>query len=245
MTPGRSPGKTLPLAIALCVSAAAAPAGAQSPGDGETTVGAPPTAEDRAIVHRLEESIRVLQQRPILRRHRLEVALEGGLGLADTMFSSRLATGSTRFHLSETWSIGGTFAWYFSETSDLFDEVTDHYELFPERALLELYGGGEVGWTPIYGKFAIFDRNIVHFDLTATAGGGVLRTSRAVDLKPALLLGIGFHVYLTRWLALTAEVRDHVYVETFNAGDSLQNHVVFQGGLAFYLPFGFEYRFPR
>ena len=75
------------------------------------------------------------------------------------------------------------------------------------------------------------------------AGGGVVQTSRSADLKPAGMLGIGAHLYFNRWLALVGEFRDQVYVEKFNAGNRVMNHVMFQLGLSLWIPFDFEYRF--
>lgn len=102
-----------------------------------------------------------------------------------------------------------------------------------------------MSYIPIYGKFALFDRHIVHYDFYALAGVSVLQTSRNEDIKVAGVLGLGWRIYLTRWLAATYEVRDHLYVEKFNAGDRFMSHFVFMAGLSVWLPFDFDYKFPR
>ncbi len=235
-----TPRLPLPRAVLLALCAVLIPTGAASAQPDAT-----PSETEREAASRLEESIRVVQQRPILRRHRVEAQLLGGLGLTDTMFRHLHTAGQLRFHLSEAWAIGGGYAHYLSDTSSLFDEVTKNYELFPERAMLEMAAYGEVVWTPVYGKFAFFDGPIVHFDLALVAGGGIVRSSRTVDLKPTVVGGGAFHLYFTRWLALTAEIKHHIYLEEYHAGRDLVNHLVAQLGLAFYVPFGFDYRFPR
>ncbi len=44
---------------------------------------------------------------------------------------------------------------------------------------------------------------------------------------------------------VTFELRDHIYFEDFNAGTELINNVVGQAGLSIFIPFGFDYEYPR
>ena len=90
-------------------------------------------------------------------------------------------------------------------------------------------------------------------------------------MKVCFNIGIGLRVFLTRWLAVTAEVRDYIYPEQLentsiatgpvgqptnptspsNPNTWLENGVDitnnFQAnvGLSFFLPFSFEYRLPK
>ena len=105
--------------------------------------------------------------------------------------------------------------------------------------------GVNAGWTPVYGKFALFDSAIMHFDLNLLAGVGVLLTARTPDLKPAVHLGVGGRLYVSRWLALSVDLRNQTYQEAFHAGDALMNHTVLQAGLEIFVPFDFEYQYPR
>ncbi len=199
----------------------------------------------RAGAEQVQESIRVIQQRPVLRALRAEIQAFGGVGMSDTLFQHFLVTGNARFHITEEWSIGGSYSHYFASTSGLFEDVTTDFSVFPEKSLLRWMAGLDAAFVPIYGKFALFDQHIVHYDFYALAGVNVLQTSRSDDIKVAGVLGLGWRVYLTRWLAFTTEVRDHMYVESFNAGDRFMSHFVFQAGFSMFLPFDFDYRFPR
>src|SRR5260221_117627 len=44
---------------------------------------------------------------------------------------------------------------------------------------LKQYGFGNLVWSPIYGKFAIFSKKIFHFDLYILAGGGLFDNERS------------------------------------------------------------------
>lgn len=223
--------------------AMAAPTGARA----QTTEPAaePSAAAAEAGAEQVRESIRVIQQRPVLRALRAEVQAFGGVGLSDTLFRHFLVTGNARFHITEQWSVGGSYSHYFGSTSGLFEDVTTDFSVFPEKSLIRWMGGLDAAFVPIYGKFALFDQHIVHYDFYGLAGVNVLQTSRSDDIKVAGVLGLGWRVYLTRWLAFTTEVRDHLYVESFNAGDRFMSHFVFHAGFSMFLPFDFDYRFPR
>lgn len=169
----------------------------------------------------------------------------GGGGLADTMFNHAALTGSARYHMSEAWSIAGLYSHHFGETSPLFDEVTDRFELFPERSVVEWSAGLDIGWTPVFGKFALVESYIMHFDMTVLLGASAVLTSRSPDPKVGGSAGLAMRLYLSPWLAITGEVRDQVFVETYNAGDELVNHVLAQAGFSIFFPFEYAYRYPR
>jgi outer membrane beta-barrel protein len=192
-----------------------------------------------------EVPIRVIQRRPILKSGRVELSALGGGGLADTMFNHVAVTGGIRYHLSETWSVASNYSHHYGQTSALFDEVTDRFELFPERSVIEWSTGIDVGWTPVYGKFALVDSYIMHFDLVVLTGAAAVVTSRSPDPKIAGVAGAAMHLYLSPWLALNADFRNHIFTESFNAGDTVVNHVVAQAGLSIFFPFEFAYRYPR
>ena len=83
------------------------------------------------------------------------------------------------------------------------------------------------------------------------------------DIRIAFNLGIGLRVFVTRWLAIFAELRDYMYLEqlenlTVGLGDqrtdpttwtqsslAFTNNVTAHLGLTIFLPPDFEYRLPR
>jgi outer membrane beta-barrel protein len=192
----------------------------------------------------LESRVRILQQRPILKAGRFELALAGGASIADVMHDQVSASAVGRFHISESVAVGATWSQYFAQTSEVFDTVTGDLEVYPELSTLRWYAGLEAAFVMLDGKFKLFESGIGYWDLQAFVGGGVTATSRS-DALPTAMVGAGLRVFLTRWLALTLEARDHLYVESFAAGSRLVNNVVGQGGLAIFIPFGFDYTFPK
>ncbi len=56
----------------------------------------------------LQRSVRVFQQRYLLKRHRLELLAGGGMEFGDPMFDHYIADASLVFHLGPQWAIGIT-----------------------------------------------------------------------------------------------------------------------------------------
>ncbi|MCA9513588.1 MAG: outer membrane beta-barrel domain-containing protein [Myxococcales bacterium] len=220
------------------------PGGTDVDGEEPGDEGGPEEEEGLTSTERLERAIRVLQRRPIVKDGRFELTLTGGIGASDRMYRHVTATATGRFHVSEFVSIGATYAHYFSSESKLYDDVTGDFELFPERSEIRWYAGADVSVVPIDGKFAVFDDGLVYWDIYGSLGGGVTTTSRG-DARPTGMVGLGLRFYFAKWLALTFEVRDHIFIESYRAGNELVNNVVGQGGFSFFIPFGFDYEYPR
>ena len=137
-----------------------------------------------------------------------------------------------------------------------------------------LYGGAlNFGYVPVYGKFAWFNRGILHWEIFASAGIGVTKTEIIprnpsdpsfdnLSITPNIALGGRF--FLFDWLTLNYAVRDYLILDKFestnphpngvvwtsalakSAADSaLVHNVMFYVGAGFYLPTKFQYKTPR
>jgi len=236
--------------LSLALLLGASPAWSADPGgDSDAPAldeGAPEdTAEPEAPKSDLDSLVRVVQQRPVLKSGRFELLLGAGLVVNDDMYDHWLATATGRMHISEWISIGATYGKYFSDASDLQATVMQDFEVFPELSAYQWYAGGDVTLVAIDGKFVFFDDAISYWDIYLSLGGGVTKTSRSDDPKPTGMIGVGMRMFLTDWLTVTVELRDHIFVEKFAAGDELVNNVVGQAGLTLFIPFGFDYEYAK
>ncbi len=111
------------------------------------------------------------------------------------------------------------------EYTDAYENINKDAQLSPSNADLAMisnYLGLNVQFSPIYGKFSFFKLGLVHADFYLTAGGGVATTEYQrsdklwVDTGTYFVgnFGLGFRIFLARWLALRLDVRDF----TFAAG---------------------------
>ncbi len=191
-----------------------------------------------------ERRVHVLEQRPFLQSLRFELTPMFGYTINEAMYEYLQVGAFARFHIDEEWSVGGAYEHYFSDTTSTFGEVQDTFQLFPEKALIRWYAGGEVLWSPIYAKAVLFGSWIVHWNAYLCVGAGVTR-SGADGLHFTGTIGGGARLFLTEWMTFNVELRDHIHTEPYKAGDELINNLVMHAGFGFFLPFGWEYRHPK
>ena len=184
--------------------------------------------------------IRVIQRRPFLQAHRVEVSPFLGTNVNDALVSAFLAGGTINYYITEYLAVGVHGAYSLGNETDLFDNVLEDYELYPQvskpRWLAEL----QFQYDPIYGKFTLFNTWIVPWDIYALLAAGYTRTD--LDGNITLAAGLGQRFYMNRWFTLNLELRDHVYNEDYPAGPEIVNNLVFTAGVGFFLPPDFEYQ---
>ena len=191
-----------------------------------------------------DRKVHVLEQRPFLAALRAEVTPLFGYTINEVMYQYIQVGAQLKFHITEEWAVGGTYGHYFSDFTSEFDRVQEDFEVFPEISLIKWYAGGEVIWTPIYAKAIVFGAGIIHWSAFFNVGAGVTKTG-AEDLRVTGTFGVGLRVFLTRWLTFQLELKDHLYSEPFKAGDELINNLVLHAGFGIFIPFGFDYKYPR
>ncbi len=221
---------------------AAEPDGLEEEGPGTDE---PETPEPETVKSDLDALVRVVQQRPVLKSGRFELLLGAGLVANDQMYDHWYATANGRVHVSEWISIGATYTKFFSSEAELQTTVMEDFEVFPELSAYRWYAGGDVTFVAMDGKFIFFDDSIVYWDLYASIGGGVTVTSRSDDPKPTGMIGVGMRIFLTDWLTLSFELKDHMFIEKFNAGNEFVNNVTGTAGLTIFIPFGFDYEYAK
>ena len=199
-----------------------------------------------------KRKVHVIQQRPFIRALRAEVTPLFGYTVNESLIDYIQVAATARFHIPEEWSIGGTYANYtfkdssgelaFPRAKPDFEQVQDDFALFPEKAFMRWFAGGEVSFVPVYGKLILFNSWTVHWDAFLTAGAGVTKTH---ELHVTGTFGVGSRLFLTRWLTMNFELKDHIYQESFKAGDELMNNLVLYTGFGFFVPFGWDYEYVK
>jgi outer membrane beta-barrel protein len=134
-----------------------------------------------------------------------------------------------------------------------------------------LYGGTfNMGYVPVYGKFAWVNRSIIHWEIWAAVGVGATFTE-VIARDPAeqnkafkntaltVAPGIGTRIFLTDWLTFNFAIRDYILADKFepimdypdaatskaNAESALVNNFMIYAGIGMYLPTKFTYKTPR
>ncbi len=206
-----------------------APSTATSPsGSGDTPLPSltVPGGEVQAARHPLHEEIFAVQQISALRNHRFELNPSANFSLNDP-FVSHTGFGLTmNYWISNVLAIGvtGVFFQGLNSTSDMNYFVGRSSGLVVPINEYQLAAAVNFSYVPLYGKFSMFNRFIFHWDLYLTAGVGIMRTRpipaidpevRTFDWNTRIMFdaGIGVRVFVSRSVAISAELRNFVYPE--------------------------------
>ncbi len=182
------------------------------------------------------ESIHVLQKRDYSVKNKLELSLFGGASLAD-VFTQQYGVGlAIDYHFDEAFAL--ELSWltcklpfwddpaanWGTRYTDSLDEVKKDAQLSPSNAdlaMLTNYVGLNVQFSPLYGKWSLFNWALGHADFYLTAGGGVAGTEfkdpragvgwRNTGTYFVGNFGLGFRIFLERWFAIRVEVRDYAF----------------------------------
>jgi len=234
-----APSKDAPAAPTSDDAPAAADGAADAPESGKT-------ATDEGIDLTLQDRIKAVARKTFLKAGRVEL---------DPMVQMTVNDAFIR-----TWAVGGRLAWHINDAFALevgggyvppaFSQRLEPAELLKERLALinidnALVGMADVGLTfsPLYGKVAVFGDGIVNFDGFVSAGVGATFDNSVDVLHPAMDVGVGARVFLTRWLVLRGDIRDTLYPQEKSQISTLQNLMFVGVGVGFYLPPDFEYQY--
>ncbi len=190
-----------------------------------------------------ERNIRVLQQKALIRYHRVEVTPTFTLALNENLTRHVGVGGVVRVHITDEWSAGAEYIKYFGFDSALSGDISA-FGVAKETRFMNHYFGVQGAWVPMQAKFLFFGKGPVHWDFHLIAGLGATRTGFAAH-RVTGSLGGGCRFLLWRFLTLAFEVRDFMFTEKYRAGSQFVNNVVFTAGIGVFMPFSYRYEFPK
>lgn len=162
-----------------------------------------------------EVSVRVVQDRVVNRRNRIELAPEfSGVIGGDAYNSTQNIGANLHFHLNPRWSLGLKYNYAInhlrSEAKDLIQEAeTSGLPLIPDIDFPKQQAMAFANWYPIFGKMNLYDLGVAHFDLYVLAGAGQieLRSGRV----PTYSAGGGVGFWVSQYLSARMELRYQTY----------------------------------
>lgn len=242
--------------------------------EGEIDLGTDPTLSASAKATESSESkvswqdIQVVVRKPFLKQHRIELLPTWGITMNDNIIRHFQFAGAINYFLTDVLAVGVEGQYYIKDLREPYDLVARQARRLPTVNKYNWGAALNFHYVPIYGKFAILDDHIIHWETFFTAGVGVTQ-SEVIPRDPAFApftnflitpnVGASMRFFVTKFLTINLGVRDYVFVDKFepvgrsvdnfqsadsakdNADTSLINNVVFQAGLAFWFPTGFEY----
>ena len=204
------------------------------------------TATDEGIDLTLKDRIKAVARKSFLKAGRFELSPSMAATVNDSFFRTWGVSGRAAWHVNDSLALELGGVWVppgFTEKLPPVDLLSNASLLVPiDNALVGIVDAG-ITFSPLYGKMAVLGDAIIHFDGFVSAGGGVAFDISEQIWHPALDVGVGARVFLTRWLVLRADVRDYLYPQDKNAISTLQNLLFVNVGVGFYLPLDFDYHY--
>jgi outer membrane beta-barrel protein len=216
----------------------------------------------------------VVPRKPFLKSGRLELAPFTGITVNDNLIRHYVFGADLNYFLSDVFWVGLQGQYYIHQLTNQEELLGSEYNRAPTLNQY-LYGGSlNLGYAPVYGKFALFNRSIVGWEIWISGGIGLTFTEviprdpanaslafKNTDFTPNV--GIGSRFFVLNWLTINFGFRDYITPDHFEplpdgppnitnssqAKDHAQSewvqNMVFYAGVGFYLPTKFQYKTPR
>ena len=211
------------------------------------------------------QDIVVVVRKPFLKVRRLELLPQWGVTMNDNIVRHLQFSGQVNYYLTDVLAVGLEGHMYLKDLREPFDLVARQARRLPTVNKYNFGGALNFHYVPVYGKFAVLDKHIIHWEAFFTAGVGFTQ-SEVMPRDPALQsftnflitpnVGTSMRFFLTKFITLNAGIRDYIFIDKFeavgrteisgdaakeNAASALINNVVFQVGVSFWFPMSFEY----
>ncbi len=246
--------------------------GAKKPGD-------PLKEQDRANAEAAQADLKkgsryqdivVVPRKDFLKGGRLELAPFTGITVNDPLIRHYAFGGDLTFFLTDVFGVGLQGMYFIKERTDREGLVGLQYD---RTASINKYiwsAALNFSYVPVYGKFALFNKHIVHWEAYASGGIGMTQTEiipripsdktfKTNAITPNF--GGGGRLYITDWLTVNVSLRDYLFNDKFeptdrsssdsidtvkeNAEQQFVHNILLYAGVGFYLPPSFSYRTAR
>lgn len=228
--------------------------------------GRPAPARAASKADAFEGKIKPISGQLYRKAGRFELTPLAQLSVNDAFFTKYFGGLKATYHLTEFWSVGGSFAGGAAARTgsavvcpaNQGCHPASAAELYQVPGRLRAVAGLEVAWAPIYGKLNVLAERVAHFDLSLSLGADLVAhdevlsslDAAAAGARPATTQTVGGHVglgarlFLGEAVALRLEFRDLVYRVTVpnRAGSGqgaadLQNQLFTEVGVSVFFPF--------
>jgi outer membrane beta-barrel protein len=223
---GLKPAAALALALVLL----GAPARAAAAGN---------DAENGCIDEELKADLdakrrrRSVKERLVQKTNRHELVVRGGHYVSDMFDATWVAGGAYAYHLTEDFAVEASGA-YTRLNSAGGPELERTFSVLEGQSRRQLLFATNLVFSPLHAKLQA-GSSIVHFDVSATLGAGVVDSALSSGI--AGNAGIGFAFFLGRAVTVRLDVRDYVFRQQLLARKVLVNDLAATLGFGLMLPF--------
>lgn len=217
-----------------------------------------PVAARGSAADAFENKVKPVSGQLYSKAGKLELTIPAGvISLNDAFFTKYMAGAKLTYHLSESWSLGvnGSIGTSSATGSTSICTVTcksaDSTQLNQVPGDIKWIAGGEIGFSPLYGKLNLFGEKALHFDLSLLVGADLVSyrdvlaaTTANAGATPGTVstpgghVGVGARLFFARFMAFRLELRDVIYKVSALPSANLQTQLLAEAGLSFFIPVG-------
>lgn len=174
----------------------------------------------------LDETIKAVQQRFIIKKHRFELQPFWGITLNDQFVQHPGPGLAANFYITEVMAVGinGQYFEPFNSESAFNAQVRRAARVGVPLTEYQWAAAANFSYMPASGKFAGFGNFIFHYDMYVVGGIGALSTRPIAVIDPdyrnfsyqpqiAFNVGAGLKIFFNRWFAAVLEVRDYIFID--------------------------------
>jgi outer membrane beta-barrel protein len=214
------------------------------------------------------QDIVVVIRKPFLKVRRTELFPFVGTTMNDNMIRHYSVGGELAYYLTDVLAVGVEGQYFAHSFQEPYDLVARQARRLPTLNEYKWSAALDFHYVPIYGKFAILDRQLVTWESFFTAGIGagesaVIPRDKSFPGFSNLLImpnvGASMRFFITKWITVNLGIRDYIFYDHFeprnrsvtmfatsadakdHAEGSLINNLMFQIGVSFWVPTSFEY----
>ena len=170
------------------------------------------------------QDIVVVPRKAFLKGGRFEFAPFTGTSVNDILIRHYVFGLDLNYFLTDVLWVGLQGNYYIKALTERESLLGLQYNRIPTLNKY-LYGGAlNFGYVPVYGKFALFNKNILHWEIFASAGVGATWTEiiprnannpafSNISITPNVAIGGRF--FLFDWLTFNYAVRDYLILDKF------------------------------
>jgi outer membrane beta-barrel protein len=113
--------------------------------------------------------------------------------------------GSLGYHFSEYFAFNALYWKDSVSNSSAYNTFVNANGVVPNTDEPRSFYGGEIAFSPLYGKLSVMNQRIIYFDTHLLLGGGIRQAESGNHA--AALFGIGQQIYLSQFFSLRIDYR--------------------------------------
>jgi outer membrane beta-barrel protein len=158
-------------------------------------------------------TISAVQDRLYQMNHELSLGI--GVLPADAFYKGYTGGVSYTFHFTDSfaWQVGRG-AYSYNVKTNLRRQLERDFGVAPTSSAFEdevqWYVGSDLMWSPFYGKTAVLNSRVIHFEAFLLGGATVFKLNREGGFRPGANLGLGLRFFRSDTVSFRLDVTNNV-----------------------------------